>query len=235
MADLIEQQGADINAVVPAHIRIGGTMVGNEKLGSWADIKNAIRKHTSDKGDLEAYAKKYLRGPPAKRRKTASNDEQPPATGAAASTATRAELAIPAPANNMIQTFLVEQAQNQMAFMGQMRDMMTNQYRQQLALQNGGEKDAMAKIRSMAVENLLSDPEEYASLLAEAADRMIDRNRGVVLQAAVDHYLKEHGDDEVLEMAAKRARLAKSVCNEEEEQEEEEEEDKSESEEDESD
>ena len=111
----------------------------------------------------------------------------------------------------MIQTFLVEQAQNQMAFMGQMRDMMTNQYRQQLALQNGGEKDAMAKIRSMAVENLLNDPEEYTSLLSEAADRMIDRHRGVVLEAAVDRYLKEHGDDEVLEMAAKRARALGQV------------------------
>ena len=145
-------------------------------------------------------------------------------------------IAMAHPTPDMLQTFLGEQAQNQMAFMGQMRAMVTNQNRQQLALQNGGEKDAMAKIRSMAVENLLNDPEEYTSLLAEAADRMIDRHRGVVLQAAVDHYLKEHGDDEVLEMAAKRARLAKSVCNEEEEQEEEEEEeDESESEEDESD
>jgi len=201
MADIVKQQGADINAIVPTHICIAGNMVNNEKRGSWGDFKNVIRKHTPDKGDLPDYAKKYLHGPPSKRRKTASNAEQPPPTGAASSNATRAELANPDPVNSMIQTFLAEQAQNQMAFMSHMRCFVQQSQQQaQLALANGGAGDALERTTMLAAAQLADNPND--DVLDKAVQHIVQQDDGTLKAEAEEKMMQEFDEDELKERAA---------------------------------
>ena len=193
MQNIVRQQAQALNDIVPESVDLCNKTHRNTRLASWGNIKNELRRFVPDvrkTEDAATFLVKYITGSPKQTRATkmkvvsdgpGSSDRTAPTTTEPSGGADRA-----APATDLVQavrqpavdqllsTFLHEQAQNQLAFMGMMRNMVQHQQQQQqqqpeskkrrlmsLAdreqLEEQVEEDIRAKIRGQVEEDLRAE------------------------------------------------------------------------------